>query len=745
MLDKNITNHNKIFLILSFGVILLSLLGMILNYQFQKLSIQNNAEYNVTKYNKDFDENIKHEANSLHSFLNLLDNSVLIDSYLSSNREDLYKIAKPLFDNLNKHSDLTHFYFIKPNDEVFLRVHDLKKHSDSINRFTYLKAKTLQEPFYGLEFGINNTFTLRLVYPWIVNNELIGYIELGKEVDKITANLSEKMDLKIFFAINSKEFNGSSPNEEKYIIYKTTNIDKSISDFIESNNKTKSLTFNNNNYIGFKYPLNDISDKNLGFKIVLVNLTNEYNQQIKQSIHYGLIMAFGTILMLLVGYYFSKFKQKQITDTINKLENDKTEIESLLNDQESLLQLFNIGDSILFRWNNDKNWSINYVSNNVENLLGYTKEDFFKKRITYSDCIFPDDFNRVINEVNIESNRANNFFKHEPYRIIDKNGNIKWVLDYTVFSKDNEDNIIYFLGYIIDITEQKMIHENLKKLIDLQNNIIILTDGSELNYANKQFFNFFRYSNLKDFKKEHQCVCEFFIEDDRYFHLGKIDKIQNWIEEIQKIPENKSIVAMKDKYSIIHIFSVHINNFEKDLSIISFTDISETMIEQQKLEKKVTLDKLTNTYNREYFENNIEIILNNNDINNLKTAIVIFDIDYFKKVNDTFGHDIGDEVLKEFVKIIKSISRFSDDILIRWGGEEFLMILSIKNQESLFKILEKYRESIADNNFQYVGKITCSIGASIHNNLKDITNTIKEADIALYKAKNSGRNKVILH
>ncbi len=745
MLDKNITNHNKIFLILSFGVILLSLLGMILNYQFQKLSIQNNAEYNVTKYNKDFDENIKHEANSLHSFLNLLDNSVLIDIYLSSNREDLYKMAKPLFDNLNKHSDLTHFYFIKPNDEVFLRVHDLKKHSDSINRFTYLKAKTLQEPFYGLEFGINNTFTLRLVYPWIVNNELIGYIELGKEVDKITANLSEKMDLKIFFAINSKEFNGSSPNEEKYIIYKTTNIDKSISDFIESNNKTKSLTFNNNNYIGFKYPLNDISDKNLGFKIVLVNLTNEYNQQIKQSIHYGLIMAFGTILMLLVGYYFSKFKQKQITDTINKLENAKTEIESLLNDQESLLQLFNIGDSILFRWNNDKNWSINYVSNNVENLLGYTKEDFFKKRITYSDCIFPDDFNRVINEVNIESNRANNFFKHEPYRIIDKNGNIKWVLDYTVFSKDNEDNIIYFLGYIIDITEQKMIHENLKKLTDLQNNIIILTDGSELNYANKQFFNFFRYSNLKDFKKEHQCVCEFFIEDDRYFHLGKIDKIQNWIEEIQKIPENKSIVAMKDKYSIIHIFSVHINNFEKDLSIISFTDISETMIEQQKLEKKVTLDKLTNTYNREYFENNIEIILNNNDINNLKTAIVIFDIDYFKKVNDTFGHDIGDEVLKEFVKIIKSISRFSDDILIRWGGEEFLMILSIKNQESLFKILEKYRESIADNNFQYVGKITCSIGASIHNNLKDITNTIKEADIALYKAKNSGRNKVILH
>ena len=65
----------------------------------------------------------------------------------------------------------------------------------------------------------------------------------------------------------------------------------------------------------------------------------------------------------------------------------------------------------------------------------------------------------------------------------------------------------------------------------------------------------------------------------------------------------------------------------------------------------------------------------------------MFDIDHFKKVNDTFGHDVGDEVLKEFVEIIKSISRFND-ILIRWGGEEFLMILSVKMKILLPKILE---------------------------------------------------------
>lgn len=289
-----------------------------------------------------------------------------------------------------------------------------------------------------------------------------------------------------------------------------------------------------------------------------------------------------------------------------------------------------------------------------------------------------------------------------------------------------------------------MVHESLKKLIDYQNNIIILTNGKELNYANKQFFSFFKYLNLEDFKKEHHCICEFFIEDDRYFHLKKIDENQNWIEEIQKIPENKSIVAMEDKYSIINIFSVHINNFEKDLCIISFTNISETMNHQQKLEKKVNLDKLTNTYNREYFDNNIENILINNNLNNLETAIVIFDIDYFKKVNDTFGHDVGDEVLKNFVNIIKSNSRFQEDILIRWGGEEFLMILSIKDKNTLFNILEKYKEAVSNNDFHLVGRVTCSIGASVHTNSLKIENTIKQADIALYEAKNSGRNKVVL-
>ena len=159
-MDKNITN-NKIFLILSFGIVLLSILGMISNYMFQRFSIQNNAEYYALKYIEDFNKNMENEANSFSNIVHILEEKNLQKNYLLPSREELYKSILPLFNNLKKYNDLTHLYFIKPNGEIFLRVHDYFTHSDLVNRITFLKSKESQKDFYGLEFGKLNTFTLR--------------------------------------------------------------------------------------------------------------------------------------------------------------------------------------------------------------------------------------------------------------------------------------------------------------------------------------------------------------------------------------------------------------------------------------------------------------------------------------------------------------------------------------------------------------------------------------------------------
>ena len=251
-MNKNFTNI-RIFFILSFGILLLSMIGMVSNYLFQRFSIQNNADYYALKYIDDFNKNMEIEANSFSNLTHIIEEKNLQNNYLLSNREETYKSLLPLFENLKKYNDLTHFYLIKPNGEVFLRVHNYSSHSDIINRTTFLKAKASQKDYYGLEFGMANTFTLRFVHPWIVNNEIIGYIELGKEIDKIANSLSEKMDLEIFFVIDKKEFNTTSKSDKSYVVYKTTNINEAITTFIDSNELSKTISYDNKTYAGFKY------------------------------------------------------------------------------------------------------------------------------------------------------------------------------------------------------------------------------------------------------------------------------------------------------------------------------------------------------------------------------------------------------------------------------------------------------------------------------------------------------------
>jgi len=427
---------------------------------------------------------------------------------------------------------------------------------------------------------------------------------------------------------------------------------------------------------------------------------------------------------------------------ISVLKNKEKEINDINKKQKSLLSLFEKGDSVLFKWKNDERWTTEYVSSNIKNLLGFSKEDFLSGKVKYISCIHEDDFKKVKGEVESSVKENKDFFKHSPYKIITKDGKIKWILDYTVTEKNSNGEIEYFIGYLIDISEHENLMSNLEKFVDAQENLIILSNGKKISYANKKFFDFFGFTDLDNFHENHSCVCERFIENEKFFHAGKIETSEKWIDEIEKLPDNKKIVSMLSKNFEIHAFFVNINKFDDNLLIVSFTDITQTMIEQIALEEKVIHDKLTGSYNREYFEKNYKLLLQKYEKDGL-LALAFLDIDYFKKVNDRYGHDIGDEVLIKFVDTINRHSR-EYDILIRWGGEEFILILKLNKKEDLSRILEKLRNIIETVSFPQVGNITCSMGATVHKDNENIYETIKRADKAVYDAKAQGRNKVII-
>ena len=123
-------------------------------------------------------------------------------------------------------------------------------------------------------------------------------------------------------------------------------------------------------------------------------------------------------------------------------------------------------------------------------------------------------------------------------------------------------------------------------------------------------------------------------------------------------------------------------------------------------------------------------------------GMIIIDIDHFKDVNDTFGHQVGDEVLKQFAQLLRGSLR-ATDIAGRWGGEEFLIICPNTDMKDLFSVAENLRNKIAQHDFTHgTASITASFGINTFENGKDLNNIIKKADDALYDAKDSGRNRV---
>ncbi|MFT5660223.1 MAG: signal transduction histidine kinase [Sulfurimonas sp.] len=134
--------------------------------------------------------------------------------------------------------------------------------------------------------------------------------------------------------------------------------------------------------------------------------------------------------------------------------------------------------------------------------------------------------------------------------------------------------------------------ETFQSLINLQLNIVIVTNGEKLVYANKSFFNFFDYSHLESFLEEHDCICERFEVDNDYFHLEKIDENENWVYYLYAADSSQRFVKMLDTKGNVHIFSVYINKFRENLFLVTFSDVSNKMKEYLELEKDVLLEKM---------------------------------------------------------------------------------------------------------------------------------------------------------
>jgi diguanylate cyclase (GGDEF)-like protein len=202
-----------------------------------------------------------------------------------------------------------------------------------------------------------------------------------------------------------------------------------------------------------------------------------------------------------------------------------------------------------------------------------------------------------------------------------------------------------------------------------------------------------------------------------------------------------------DKFSFMqqNCYMLPIKDDEGNISsvMINIHDVTENAVLEKNLKELSYVDGLTGAYNRRTFEKRLSEEFNRHQRTGKVISLIMFDIDHFKSVNDKYGHQTGDFVLQEIVKICKSKLR-TEDLLARYGGEEFVCLLIDQNVQQAVLAAERLRTAIeesvitdADVSFG----VTVSLGAADSGLCANEADLLKKADDALYKAKNSGRNK----
>lgn len=191
-------------------------------------------------------------------------------------------------------------------------------------------------------------------------------------------------------------------------------------------------------------------------------------------------------------------------------------------------------------------------------------------------------------------------------------------------------------------------------------------------------------------------------------------------------------------------------DYEKDM-IMSIASLASVAINNAALLEKSSTDMMTHLKLKYYFFNLLTEAIDSAFLANQNLSVLMFDIDFFKKFNDTYGHECGDFVLISVADLIKKSLRDSD-VASRYGGEEFTVLLTDTGAEEALLVAERIRAAVDEHDFVFNGEhlhVTISVGVSVFDAEKNLVNSpnefVNQADQALYISKNNGRNKVTLY
>lgn len=304
---------------------------------------------------------------------------------------------------------------------------------------------------------------------------------------------------------------------------------------------------------------------------------------------------------------------------------------------------------------------------------------------------------------------------------------------------------------ILDLTEQITIKRRYKKqqllmqeISALQDNLLVVLDEElQVIFLNKKSLQFFDVEDVEVFNQKYCCISSLFLEHEDFFSVKNKEDGTTWIDQLIALEDNERVVSLMDMGdSEYKSFVISLKKIEETSHIIlNFSEVTNLTIEKKEFERKAFNDELTQIYNRAYFNEELMKQVEEYHKTHKPLSIIMFDIDKFKIFNDTYGHQIGDEVLKSLAQLIMHHTRDSDTFA-RWGGEEFVVVLPNTSLENAKKVAQMLRVLVEEHQFVDNLKVNCSFGVAEFDQNDNVESFVKKADDALYRAKENGRNRV---
>ena len=372
------------------------------------------------------------------------------------------------------------------------------------------------------------------------------------------------------------------------------------------------------------------------------------------------------------------------------------------------------------------------------------KDHFIGRRIT-DQLLFSAEFSNQLAKLYSNVSISKNTESKEIYY-----KELKKMISVTVFYMGKNSCVTRFSN----VSEEKIVEKSLTEIFNYNPEFLVITDEKFKIVKVNKTFEQIAENNLEVILSS-GFLKFIHIEDiaETLNSLTKVNDVNPMVAFCNKLRKNNNTYIEVEWWCMLNKGYIYLSGRDVTAEKAMKRKIEQTnkellMLNEQlkekneKLLKSAITDELTGVYNRKFFEKRVVEEMEIADRANEHISLIIFDLDRFKLVNDNFGHQFGDEVLKRTTQIAGDLIR-KTDFLNRVGGEEFAIILPNTNKTQAVFVAEKVRKALEDNKHFKVGQVTGSFGVAERMKAESLRSWYKRADNALYQAKNTGRNRVV--